>query len=109
MLLSCGIVKRLALVHLTVHHPGVHLLHAEVLLKVLQSLGQLLVAHADGHGPVAVSVGALVVHLHLLSSLLLLLNIPGTINAISINMISNKLKFNKSVPQKDQESFNQNI
>ena len=77
VLLSCRIVERLAFVHLAVHHPHVHLLHADVLLKVLQRLWQLLVAQADGHGPVAVCVGALVVHLHLPSRLLLLLNIPG--------------------------------
>ena len=80
-------MKRLAFVHLTVHHPGVHLLHAEVLLKVLQGLGQLLVADADGHGPVAVGVGDLVVHLHLASSLLLRVNIPQSINTISIILV----------------------
>ena len=69
-------MERLPLVHLAVHHPVVHLLHADVLLKVLQRLRQLLVAHADGHRAVAVRVGALVVHLHLPARLLLLLNIP---------------------------------
>ena len=77
MLLPCRVVESLPLVHLAVHNPGVHLLHTDVLLEVLQRLGQLLVADADGHRPVAVRVGALVVHLYLASSPLLLFNIPG--------------------------------